>query len=193
MLAVHSRFGRFISHPIVATVIFVGSLWAFYYTPIFRWAITDHIGHEWMVVHFLLAGYLFVQSLIGIDPGPSRLSYPLRLVQLFAAMTVHAFFGLAIMSGEGLLLADWFGAMGRTWGDSPLVDQQAGGAIAWSVGEIPSVVIAVVLAMQWSREEGRVAKRLDRQADRDEDADLRAYNEMLGGLAGTDRAPTTRS
>lgn len=193
MLAVHSRFGRFISHPIVATVIFVGSLWAFYYTPIFRWAITDHIGHEWMVVHFLLAGYLFVQSLIGIDPGPSRLSYPLRLVQLFAAMTVHAFFGLAIMSGEGLLLADWFGAMGRTWGDSPLVDQQAGGAIAWSVGEIPSVVIAVVLAMQWGREEGRVAKRLDRQADRDEDADLRAYNEMLGGLASTDRAPTTRS
>ena len=193
MLAVHSRFGRFISHPIVATVIFVGSLWAFYYTPIFRWAITDHIGHEWMVVHFLLAGYLFVQSLIGIDPGPSRLSYPLRLVQLFAAMTVHAFFGLAIMSGEGLLLADWFGAMGRTWGDSPLVDQQAGGAIAWSVGEIPSVVIAVVLAMQWSREEGRVAKRLDRQADRDEDADLRAYNEMLGGLSGADRAPTTRS
>ena len=193
MLAVHSRFGQFISHPIVATVIFVGSLWAFYYTPIFRWAITDHIGHEWMVVHFLLAGYLFVQSLIGIDPGPSRLSYPLRLVQLFAAMTVHAFFGLAIMSGEGLLLADWFGAMGRTWGDSPMVDQQAGGAIAWSVGEIPSVVIAVVLAMQWSREEGRVAKRLDRQADRDEDADLRAYNEMLGGLSGADRAPTTRS
>jgi putative copper resistance protein D len=187
LLAVHSRYGRLISHPIFATVNFVGSLWLFYYTPIFRWAITDHIGHEWMVIHFLLAGYLFVQSLIGIDPGPSRLSYPLRLVQLFAAMTVHAFFGLAIMSGEGLLLADWFGAMGRTWGDAPLVDQQAGGAIAWSVGEIPSVVIAVLLAMQWGREEGRIAKRLDRQAERDDDADLRAYNEMLGGLPARDR------
>ena len=187
LLAVHSRYGRLISHPIFATVNFVGSLWLFYYTPIFRWAITDHIGHEWMVIHFLLAGYLFVQSLIGIDPGPSRLSYPLRLVQLFAAMTVHAFFGLAIMSGEGLLLADWFGAMGRTWGDAPLVDQQAGGAIAWSVGEIPSVVIAVLLSMQWGRDEGRIAKRLDRQAERDDDADLRAYNEMLGGLPTRDR------
>jgi putative copper resistance protein D len=187
LLAVHSRYGRLISHPIFATINFVGSLWIFYYTPIFRWAVTDHIGHEWMVIHFLLAGYLFVQSLIGIDPGPSRLSYPLRLVQLFAAMTVHAFFGLAIMSGEGLLLADWFGAMGRTWGDAPLVDQQAGGAIAWSVGEIPSVVIAVLLSMQWGREEGRIAKRLDRQAERDDDADLRAYNEMLGGLPTRDR------
>jgi putative copper resistance protein D len=184
LLAVHSRYGRLVSHPIFATINFVGSLWLFYYTPIFRWAITDHIGHEWMVIHFLLAGYLFVQSLIGIDPGPSRLSYPLRLVQLFAAMTVHAFFGLAIMSGQGLFLADWFGAMGRTWGEAPLADQQAGGAIAWSVGEIPSVVIAVLLAMQWGREEGRVAKRLDRQAERDDDADLRAYNEMLGDLSG---------
>ena len=183
MLAVHSRFGRVISQPLVATVIFVGSLWIFYYTSIFRWAITDHVGHEWMVIHFLLAGYLFVQSLIGIDPGPSRLSYPLRLVQLFGAMTVHAFFGLAIMSGSGLLLADWFGAMGRTWGDAPLVDQQAGGAIAWSVGEIPSVFLAIVLAMQWSRNEGRIAKRLDRKADNDEDAELRAYNDMLAGRA----------
>ena len=186
LLAVHSRFGRLISHPLVATVIFVGSLWIFYYTSILRWAITDHIGHEWMVIHFLLAGYLFVQSLIGIDPGPSRFSYPLRLVQLFAAMTVHAFFGLAIMSGSGLLLADWFGAMGRTWGEAPLVDQQAGGAIAWSVGEIPSVVLAVVIAMQWSRNEGRIAKRLDRKAENDDDADLKAYNDMLGGLASRD-------
>lgn len=186
LLAVHSWYGRFIANPIVATVLFVGSLWIFYYTPVFRWAITDHIGHEWMVFHFLLAGYLFVQSLIGIDPGPKRFSYPLRLVQLFAAMTVHAFFGLAIMQGEGLLLADWFGAMGRTWGEPPLVDQQSGGAIAWSVGEIPSVVLAVILAMQWSRDEARIAKRLDRQAARDEDAQLRAYNEMLGTLSGKD-------
>ena len=27
----------------------------------------------WMVVHFLITGYLFVQSLIGIDPVPYRL------------------------------------------------------------------------------------------------------------------------
>jgi putative copper resistance protein D len=192
LLAVHSRYGRLISHPIFATINFIGSLWLFYYTPIFRWAITDHIGHEWMVIHFLLAGYLFVQSLIGIDPGPSRLSYPLRLVQLFAAMTVHAFFGLSIMSGEGLLLADWYGAMGRTWGSEPLVDQQAGGAIAWSVGEIPNVVISILLSMQWRRDESRIAKRLDRQAERDNDADLRSYNEMLGQLSEQDSRRTSK-
>ena len=45
----------------------------------------------------------------------------------------RAFFGLALMSGTGLLLADWFGATGRDWGPSALEDQQAGGGIAWMV------------------------------------------------------------
>jgi putative copper resistance protein D len=179
LIAVHSRYAQIISNPIFATVNFVGSLWVFYYTGILRWAITNHIGHEWMVIHFLLAGYLFVQSLIGIDPGVNRLPYPFRLVQLLVAMTVHAFFGLTIMSGQALLLADWYGAMGRTWGPTPLDDQAAGGAIAWSVGEIPNAILAVVIGIQWSRNDTKVARRLDRQADRTADAELEAYNAML--------------
>ena len=179
LIAVHSRYAQIISNPIFATVNFVGSLWFFYYTGILRWAITNHIGHEWMIIHFLLAGYLFVQTLIGIDPGVNRLPYPFRLVQLLIAMTVHAFFGLTIMSGQALLLADWYGAMGRTWGPTPLEDQAAGGAIAWSVGEIPNAILAVVIAIQWSRNDTKVARRLDRQADRTADAELEAYNAML--------------
>jgi putative copper resistance protein D len=187
LVAVHSRFAQVISNPIFATVNFVGSLWFFYYTGLLRWAITNHIGHEWMVIHFLLAGYLFVQSLIGIDPGVKRLPYPFRLVQLLIAMTVHAFFGLTIMSGQALLLADWYGAMGRTWGPPPLEDQSAGGAIAWSVGEIPNAVLALVIAIQWSRNDSKVARRLDRQADRTDDAELEAYNAMLQKMSGPSR------
>lgn len=184
--AVHSGYANVISHPLFATVNFVGSLWLFYYTPIFRWATSDHIGHEWMIVHFLLAGYLFVQSLIGIDPVKTRFPYPFRLVQLLAAMTVHAFFGLGIMSSENLMLADWFGAMGRTWGSTPLEDQQAGGAIAWSVGEIPNLILALVIGIQWNRSDSKEAKRKDRQADRTDDAELKAYNEMLARQAARD-------
>jgi putative copper resistance protein D len=186
--AVHSGYANVISHPLFATVNFVGSLWLFYYTPIFRWATSDHIGHEWMVVHFLLAGYLFVQSLIGIDPVKTRYPYPFRLIQLLAAMTVHAFFGLGIMSSESLLLADWFGAMGRTWGSTPLEDQQAGGAIAWSVGEIPNMILALIIGTQWKRSDDKEAKRKDRQADRDDDAELKAYNDMLARQAAEDKA-----
>jgi putative copper resistance protein D len=55
------------------------------------------------------------------------------------------------------------------------------------VGEIPNLILAVVLAMQWSQADGREAKRKDRQADRDEDAELKAYNAMLARQASADR------
>ncbi|CAM5434237.1 cytochrome c oxidase assembly protein [Leifsonia shinshuensis] len=186
LLAVHSRFAGIISHPLVAAGLFAGSLWAFYYTPLIRWATTDHIGHEWMVMHFLITGYLFVQSLIGIDPVKYRLPYPFRLLLLLGTMAFHAFFGLSIMQMHGLILADWFGAMGRTWGATPLIDQQTGGGIAWSVGEIPTVILAIVVAIQWSRSDERETRRQDRNADRTNDAELKAYNEQLARLAARD-------
>ena len=146
----------------------------------------DHIGHEWMVVHFLITGYLFVQSLIGIDPVPYRLPYAMRLLLLFATMAFHAFFGLAIISSTGLFLADWFGAMGRTWGQAPLLDQQTGGGIAWSVGEIPTLALAIAVAISWSKSDAKDQKRLDRNADRTNDAELNEYNERLARMAAND-------
>lgn len=184
LLAVHSRFASIIANPIVAAVLFAGSLWVFYYSPLFRWTMTDHIGHEWMIAHFLITGYLFVQSLIGIDPVPYRLPYPFRLVLLLGTMAFHAFFGLAIMSGTGLLLSDWYGAMG--WGTDALVDQQLGGGIAWSVGEIPTVALAITVAVQWARSDEKESRRRDRHADRTGDAELEAYNARLAAIAEHD-------
>jgi cytochrome c oxidase assembly factor CtaG/putative copper export protein len=187
MILVHSGYAHVISNPIVAAVLFAGSLFVFYYTSLFSWATTTHLGHYWMIVHFLIVGYLFVQSMIGIDPVKGRLPYPMRLVVLLATMGFHAFFGIGIMTATGLFLADWYGAMGRTWGPTPMEDQYAAGGIAWSVGEIPTVTMAIIVAIMWSRSDGREAKRKDRQADRDGDAELTAYNEQLESLARSER------
>ena len=184
LLLVHSRVANLLTHPLVAAGLFAASLWIFYYSPLFRWATTDHVGHEWMIFHFLIVGYLFVQTLVGIDPVGNQAPYPLRLILLFATVALHAFFGLAIITNEGLFLADWYGAMGRTWGASPLDDQRAAGGIAWSVGEIPTVTLAIIVAFLWSRSDTREAKRRDRAADRDGDAELAAYNAMLAGRSG---------
>jgi cytochrome c oxidase assembly factor CtaG len=184
--AVHSPVARVLTNPFVAAGLFVGSLWVFYYTDLFRWSLYDHLGHEWMVAHFLLTGYLFVQSLIGIDPVPYRLPYPGRLLLLIGVMAMHAFFGIAIMMQEGLMAAEWFGSMGRTWGATPLEDQYTGGGVAWSVGEIPTLILAIAVAIQWSRSDARETKRRDRHADRTGDAELDAYNERLAALAEHD-------
>ncbi|MCR2800428.1 cytochrome c oxidase assembly protein [Microbacterium sp. zg-Y818] len=184
--AVHSPFSRVVTHPLFAAAMFIGSLWVFYYTDLFRWSLYDHLGHEWMVAHFLIAGYLFTLSLVGADPVPYRYPYPFRLVTLIAVMAMHAFFGIAIMMQSGLMVAEWFGSMGRTWGVTPLEDQYAGGGVAWSVGEIPTLVLALVVAIQWSRSDERMQKRRDRQADRTDDAELKEYNEKLARLAERD-------
>jgi cytochrome c oxidase assembly factor CtaG/putative copper export protein len=184
MLLVHSRVAGVLTHPLVAAGLFAASLWVFYYSPLFRWATVDHVGHEWMIFHFLIVGYLFVQTLVGIDPVGNQAPYPLRLILLLATMALHAFFGLALISNEGLFLSDWYGAMGRQWGATPLDDQRAAGGIAWSVGEIPTVSLAIIVAILWSRSDTREAKRRDRAADRDGDADLEAYNAMLAERSG---------
>ncbi|MGX1792389.1 cytochrome c oxidase assembly protein [Microbacterium sp. NPDC055312] len=184
--AVHSPYSRFITHPFVAAAIFVLSLWAFYFTDLVRWAMYDHLGHEWMIIHFLISGYLFVLTLIGVDPIPYRLPYAGRLITLIAVMAMHAFFGMAIMMQEGLFVADWFGSMGRTWGPTPMEDQYIGGGIAWSVGEIPTLILAVTLAVQWSRSDAKVQRRRDRHADRTGDAELEEYNARLARMAERD-------
>jgi len=184
--AVHTPFARIITNPFVAAALFVGSLWIFYYTDLFRWSLYDHLGHEWMTVHFLITGYLFVQSLIGIDPVPYRLPYPGRLITLIAVMAIHAFFGIAIMMQSGLMVAEWFGSMGRTWGATPLADQYIGGGAAWSIGEIPTLILAITVAIQWSRNDERVQRRRDRAVDRAGDVELDEYNAKLAALAERD-------
>lgn len=191
--AVHTKYAQFVSHPLIAAILFASSLVTFYYTPLFAWATNEHIGHMWMVVHFLITGYLFAQALIGIDPGPVRLPYAARLLMLIATMAFHAFFGLSLMSGSGLLLADWYGAMGRTWGESPIDDQHTGGAIAWGIGEIPTALLTIIVSVQWFKSDSRDAKRLDRASDRTGNRDVEDYNEMLAKLAARDQRADQRA
>ncbi|MCG2803104.1 MAG: bifunctional copper resistance protein CopD/cytochrome c oxidase assembly protein, partial [Cellulomonas sp.] len=186
LVLVGSRWGRFLANPIVAAANFAFSMVVFYYTDVFAWALADPVGHLVMVVHFSLAGYLFANALVGIDPGPTRPSYPLRLVLLFATMGFHAFFGVTLQSSTALLVADWFGLMGRPWGPSALVDQHLGGSVAWGIGEFPTLALAIGVAFAWSRDDERVARRRDRRVDRAGDPELDEYNAMLERLSARD-------
>nr|WP_241698284.1 bifunctional copper resistance protein CopD/cytochrome c oxidase assembly protein [Flaviflexus huanghaiensis] len=184
LLAVaHSRYGAFWAHPIIAAMNFAGSLILFYFTGLFAVSLTTHVGHLLMVAHFTLAGYMFANALIGIDPGPKRPPYALRLVLLFATMAFHAFFGIAVISSTSVLANEFFGWLGLPWGVDALADQEVGGAVTWGIGEFPTVALAIAVAIAWSMSEDKQAKQIDRRADRDDDAELKAYNEMLAARA----------
>ncbi len=190
----HSPLSRFLTHPVVAAALFTGSLMVFYYSPLFGLALSTHYGHEAMFVHFLLSGYLFVWSLVGTDPGVRPTPYPLRLIILLATMAFHAFFAVTLMGSTTLLQPFWFDtvAADRGWGVDPLADQRYGAALAWAVGEVPTIVLAVLVAVRWVKDDTREARRRDRRSDRDGDADLAAHNAMFAALARQDARQDAR-
>lgn len=122
----HSRWMNFWANPIIASINFAGSLYIFYFTPLFELALRTHTGMMLMVVHFMLAGYVFGWSLVGADPGPSRWPPSLRLLLLFVTMSFHAFFGVALLSTTSLLAGGYFGPLTLPWPVDRHADQVAG-------------------------------------------------------------------
>ena len=181
--AVHSPFTAFLSSPITAFVLFVGSLYAVYLTPVFDTLVQYHWGHELMAVHFLLTGYLFYWGIIGVDPGPRRLPFIGRLALLFAIMPFHAFFGIAMMTQTSAVGGNYYRMLDLPWVQNLSDDQRLGGAIAWGASEVPLVMVVIALVTQWARQDRRTSTRSDRHSDAGYDDDMDAYNNMLRELA----------
>ena len=186
LAALHSRVSRFLTNPIVATVVFVAGFYGLYFGGIFDAAVSNHAAHVLMNVHFLLSGYLFYWVVIGVDPTPRQIPQLGKVAMVFASLPLHAFFGVVLMGMQTVLGAPFYRSLMLSWHTDLIGDQRLGGGIAWAAGEVPLVVVMIALLIQWRRSDQRTAKRLDRAADRDDDAELTAYNAMLAELAKRD-------
>ncbi len=183
LAALHSRYARFVTNPVVATVLFVAGFYGLYLSNLFDTAVGSHAGHVAMNVHFLLSGYVFYWIVIGVDPTPRPIPPLAKVGVVFASLPLHAFFGVVLMGTHKVLGADYYRSLGLSWHTDLLGDQRLGGGIAWAAGEIPLVIVMLALLVQWARSDKRTARRLDRAAERDDDAELTAYNAMLAELA----------
>jgi cytochrome c oxidase assembly factor CtaG/putative copper export protein len=186
LAALHSRVSRFLTHPVVATVVFVVGFYGLYLGGVFDAAVTNHAAHVLMNVHFLLSGYLFYWVVIGVDPTPRQIPQLGKVAMVFASLPLHAFFGVVLMGMQTVLGEAFYRSLQLSWHTDLIGDQRLGGGIAWAAGEVPLVVVMIALLIQWRRSDQRTAKRLDRAADRDDDAELAAYNAMLAELARRD-------
>ncbi len=178
-----SRFLHVLTHPVVPPVLFVGSLYALYFTPLFGFLMREHWGHTAMELHFLLVGSLFYYVIIGVDPSPRRLPPLARFGIMLVTLPFHAFFSIAIMSSARVLAEPYWTTIDRPYRTDLLADQYLGGSISWALGEVPLVLVMIALLFQWFRSDQREARRIDRAADRDGDAALAAYNARLKDLA----------
>ncbi|MEW2124148.1 cytochrome c oxidase assembly protein [Streptomyces sp. NPDC007259] len=181
LMLLHSRYMKIVTHPAFTIPLFIASLYGLYFTPLFDYLMGSTTGHLVMMVHFLAVGLFFFWPIMGVDPGPHRPGYVMRMLELFAGMPFHAFFGVALMMASTPMV-EVYKNPPASLGIDALSDQSAAGGIAWAFSEIPSVVVLVALVFQWYRSEQRTAKRTDRAADRDGDQELQAYNAYLASL-----------
>ncbi|OZM77041.1 cytochrome c oxidase assembly protein [Pseudonocardia sp. MH-G8] len=188
LAAVHSPLARWLTNPVVALALFVGSYYALYFSGLFPAALPEHWAHKAMNLHFLLVGALFFWPIVGVDPAPRRLPPAARMGLVFASVPFHAFFGVTVMGANTAFGGDFYRSLALPWVPDVLRDQQLGGGLAWAAGEVPLLLVVLALLVQWSRQDERSAKRADRHADVHGDADLDAYNAMLRRLA-TERPP----
>ena len=192
LLAVlHSKLAVFFTNPVVALAFFDGSLFALYFTDLFGSMMQSHVGHLLMNIHFLLAGILFFHVVIGIDPNPRRVPHLVRIVIIFAAMSIHAFFSVALMSTTTLIDGGYFGSLKSPWLVDLLADQRMGGSLGWAMGEIPILLALVATFISWVRDDSREAIRIDKNAARSaamgQPDELATYNRYLQDLAQRDR------
>jgi cytochrome c oxidase assembly factor CtaG len=170
----HSRLARVLTFAPLTLALFIATPFALYYSPFYEMSLRSGFWHAFLHLHFIIIGSLLMWPLMGIDPVPGRISYPLRMLLLFLMLPFHAFLGISIMSSTQLIGEDWYLAFNRTWPPSPLDDQYLAGGIMWASGDVIALVMLIALFVQWYAHSQREARREDRRLDRLERLQQRA-------------------
>ena len=166
LAVVQSRYARIIGHPAVAFALFAVTQFAFYYTALYDLSLRNAWVHDLSHLHFVLVGFLFYWSLLGVDPVPHRTPFFAKFFFVVGLAPVHVVLGIPIMLMSALLSGDYYAALNRTWGPTLADDQYIGGAILWGFGDVASVALVTAFAAQWYHSDRREAARTDRRLDR---------------------------
>ena len=162
----HSRLAAVLSFAPLTFLLFVISPWALYFTGWYDASLHSTFVHEMMHLHLVLVGSLFFWPLLGVDPVPGRVQFPLRLLLIVLTLPFHAFLGVTIMGQETLIGGSWYPSLPMGWLPDPAADQHVAGGILWASGDLVGLVLLAVLFSQWVRSSMREARREDRRLDR---------------------------
>jgi len=163
----NSRMARILANPLVAWSLLFVVLWASHLTGLYEAAMLNRGLHALEHVAYLGTAVLFWWPVVGLDPIPSRISHPARILYLFLAMPPMAFLGLAIYSSDHLLYPYYATVPGATI-TSALADQHLAGAIMWEGGVFVVVPALALVLLDWMRRDEREAERTEERAARAE-------------------------
>ncbi|WP_353082034.1 cytochrome c oxidase assembly protein [Tessaracoccus lapidicaptus] len=169
LLAVlHSTVAKVLLFPPLTTGLMVASPFALYMTGWYDLTLRNDFWHDSLHFYLVTVGSLFFFPLLGVDPVPIKMPYPIRILLFFLTMPFHAFLGVTIMGSTRLIAEEWYLSFDRAWGLSPMEDQSWAGGLMWATGDITMLAAMITIFVQWIKDSNREARRVDRALDREE-------------------------
>lgn len=127
-------------HPATAALLAVGGLYAVLLTPLAD-ATGGQVLHDALLLHYLVAGWVFTWSIAGPDPAPRRPGMTTRVVVLVLAIAAHS------------VLAKVVYARAPAGPDGEAV--RAAAQLMYYGGDLAELALAAALFATWYRRRGR--------------------------------------
>ncbi|SDR05565.1 cytochrome c oxidase assembly protein [Arthrobacter crystallopoietes] len=137
--------GRLLSRPAAAGVLTAVALAVFYYSPLFRWSLSDHVGHELMITASLVIGLVLAAAVLGTRPRSGDRAGVFTLLGLCALLVLWAVYTAAL--GQPVQ-GEWFASLGRTDAAGVLADFRSGAVAMLLAGTVPLLCAAAAIALR---------------------------------------------
>lgn len=128
---------RMLHDPIVAALFNVGGMWVIYTTGLFSIMQQSFVVHLGVHVHFFVAGYLYVQSLVGTHPASQRPGFMFRGIVWILASACHG------------ILSKYLYA--HPPGGVDAAQAEEGAKLMYYGGDLVEIMIVATLCFQWFR------------------------------------------
>ena len=182
----HSRIVRFFAFPVVSWLLFAAVMWGSHFSPLFDASLENEWIHRFEHALFLGSALLFWWPVIGPDPSPWRMAPAVKVLYVGLQMPQNTFLALAIYMASTPLYNHYVTNI-RTWGPTPLEDQQAAGGIMWLGGDLIFLAMLMLLVLAWMRDEERRTVGEDRRLE-GERAAIREREVALAARRATETA-----
>ena len=155
---VRSKAFGVLTHPLVAWLAFVGTMYASHVGPLYEAALESPAWHGAEHSLFLATALVFWLPVAGETPATNRLGHGARLLYLALAMPAEGLLALAIFSAGHVLYPAYAGS-------EALADQQSAAALLWIAGDLVFLIALILAALAWKTDEEARQRRLEEGHD----------------------------
>lgn len=185
--------------PGLAPLILIVVTSALFFTSWMPYALSHSGAYHGLQLLLLAIGMLIVLPVTDEGLLLSSFAYAVMVGVTFVEFLLDAIPGIVLRFTGHLIAPEYWLAVGRPWGLSPIDDQHRAGSWLWFFGEFVDVPFIAVLVLAWIKSDAREAAVVDREldlaqiavtpaADDEPAALMRPWWETDASVLGEDRA-----